>query len=78
MRWKINNPSPKEGNIRRRNKFAFFPTVVGDYRVWLEKYQVTEECTKYIDASYGKYMYTWTEVSRRTLEHNNSVFHHPV
>ena len=71
MRWKTNKPEPKEGDIRYRNKFAFFPTVVNDYRVWLESYQVTEEFKKIaaLDTSYIDWKLEWVEVSRRTCDY---------
>lgn len=41
MRWKkVEN---KEGDIRTRTKFAWFPTQVETYTVWLEFYLVKEE-----------------------------------
>jgi hypothetical protein len=41
MRWKIEAP-PKEGDWRRRIKFAWFPTQVEDHMVWLETYSIKE------------------------------------
>lgn len=41
MRWK--KIEPKEGDVRTRQKFAWFPTQVEDYTVWLEFYIVKEQ-----------------------------------
>ena len=41
MRWKIKTP-PKEGDWRYRHKFAWFPTQVENYVVWLETFFVKE------------------------------------
>ncbi len=56
MKWKIKQ-EPKLGNIRCRRVFAWMPTVVGEYIVWLERYEVKEE---YI-------MDEWVEVDRWDL-----------
>lgn len=38
MRWRL-TPSPKEGNRRKRVKFAWFPVLVeGNGVIWLESY----------------------------------------
>jgi hypothetical protein len=67
MRWLTKRPEPKVGDIRRRNKFAFLPTKVDEYTVWLESYQVTEEYKAMYDFQEVSMM--WIEVSRRTLEY---------
>jgi hypothetical protein len=36
-------PTPEFGDKRRRNKFAYIPTKVGNVIVWLESYTVYEE-----------------------------------
>lgn len=41
MRWKIKAP-PKQGDWRYRHKFAFFPTQVENYMVWLETFYIKE------------------------------------
>ncbi len=38
MKWKINTSS-----IRVRKCFAFLPTVVGQWKVWLQHYYVKEQ-----------------------------------
>lgn len=67
MRWKIKNREPKEGDIRHRNIFALFPTVVGEYKVWLEKYQITEEYKALYD--FVDIEMNWIEISRRTCDY---------
>jgi hypothetical protein len=47
MKWKTVKPVPKHGEIRKRNKFAWRPTEVEDYTVWLEFYQITEMRIEY-------------------------------
>lgn len=67
MRWKSDNQEPKAGDIRHRNKFAWLPTRVNDYGVWLETYQVTEEYKAmydFVDATME-----WVEISRRTNDY---------
>lgn len=68
MRWKIKNPEPKIGDIRHLKAFALFPTIVGQYIVWLETFQVTEEYMMSLDAA-GTPRPEWIEVSRRTLDY---------
>lgn len=65
MKWKI-NPAPKVGDIRKRRVFAWDITKVGDYYVWLETYQVTEEWTvhKPIDVWDWPHRSWWCETSR--------------
>lgn len=44
MKWEIkSSPDSKVGDRRKIRKFAWFPTRVGIFRVWLEYYQVTQE-----------------------------------
>jgi hypothetical protein len=47
MKWKTVKPVPKHGEIRTRRKFAWWPTKVKDYTVWLETYQITEMRIEY-------------------------------
>lgn len=68
MRWKIKNPKPKVGDIRHIKAFALFPTIVGQYIVWLETFQVTEEYMMSLDAA-GTPRPEWEEISRRTLDY---------
>jgi hypothetical protein len=67
MRWLTERPEPKVDDIRHRNKFAFLPTKVGRYTVWLEFYQVTEEYKTMYDFQEVNMM--WVEVSRRTCDY---------
>ena len=41
MKWKAKK-QPKEGDFRCRKVFAWFPTKVEEYTVWLETYEVKE------------------------------------
>ena len=41
MKWKAKK-EPKEGDFRCRKVFAWFPTRVNDYTVWLESFEVKE------------------------------------
>lgn len=68
MRWKLKNPKPKIGDIRHLKAFALFPTIVGQYIVWLETFQVTEEYMMSLDAA-GTPRPEWEEISRRTLDY---------
>lgn len=47
MIWKM-KPSPRIGDGRIRNHFAFIPTRVGNYWVWLQWYFVQEEFCRYV------------------------------
>jgi len=69
MKWKA-DPTPKVGDIRKWRVFAWRKTKVGDYWVWLETYQVTEEWCVHIpvDVWDGPRRSWWCEVSRETLE----------
>ena len=42
MKWLIKNEQPKHGDYRTTYKFAWVPTVVKEYKVWLEFYTITE------------------------------------
>lgn len=68
MRWKIKIPEPKIDDIRHRNVFAFLPTAIGNYKVWLEFYQVTEEYMLIVGPD-GEPKPQWKEVSRRTCDY---------
>lgn len=68
MRWKLKNPKPKIGDIRHIKAFALFPTIVGQYIIWLETFQVTEEYMMSLDAA-GTPRPEWEEISRRTLDY---------
>jgi hypothetical protein len=52
MRWrvepKIQKKSPQHGDYRTRRVFAWTPTKVNDYMVWLEFYRIYE---KYIEST---------------------------
>lgn len=72
MKWKL-QPEPKEGDIRRVVKFAFFPTITEfegiKYRVWLETYQITEcyVMTASMDDFYRHGRYYWKELCKVPL-----------
>jgi hypothetical protein len=58
MRWK-DKTVYQIGHHRERFPFAWTPTRVGDYTVWLERYWVKE---KLVGIAYDKEM--WVEVER--------------
>ena len=53
MKWNA-KPSPKEGDVKQKTKFALFPTLMEDKWIWLESY-----IQFYI---YEKYLYTYDVV----------------
>jgi hypothetical protein len=57
MKWK-EKTEPYHGERRTYQKFAWMPIKVGEYTVWLEAYQVTEE--------FGTYS-RWKIVSKEPL-----------
>jgi hypothetical protein len=70
MKWKTETTTPKVGDIRKRRVFAWSKTKVGDYWVWLETYQITEEWYVHVpidpwDGFRGSW---WLEISREVLE----------
>lgn len=67
MRFKI-KPIPKEpevGDTRTIYKFAWKPTIVCKYKVWLEKYKITEEYT-YVKVEHDEVFpkFGWVEIKR--------------
>lgn len=60
MKWKANS-KPKEGDIRYRRKFAWFPVHcyidTEMYYIWLETYQVKERYEKILVQEDGYYRY---------------------
>lgn len=64
MRWN-RKPAPAAGqwNIRERRVFAWKPTPVGDYIVWLEWFAVHEQFFQPASGSPG----WWKESSRNVL-----------
>lgn len=69
MRWIINKPEPEIGDIRHRLKFAFLPTKVNRYKVWLESYQVTESYQEVVSSTDDIPFTCWVEISRRTCDY---------
>ena len=71
MRWKIKQQEWVEGSIRKRYRFAWFPTKVGNVMVWLERYVVKEqlECATVINEGFTCRELRWTEISRDTLDY---------
>lgn len=69
MRWKTVDITPIEGYTRLRRKFAFLPTTVGDYTVWLETYESVQvyrfgpRATKVGTV----HKYAWDEIERNLL-----------
>lgn len=72
MRWKA-DPTPMEGEIRKRCKFAWFPTLVGDHVVWLERFGIEEKYTMSLgfdsDAKMPYHVLEWVEINRYTLDY---------
>jgi len=72
MRWKADS-IPKEGDTRKRHRFAFFPTLVGDQVVWLERYGIKQKymATLSFDQDTGTPypVVMWVEVERYTLDY---------
>jgi hypothetical protein len=63
MRFYLNS-TPEYGALRKRNKFAYFPTKVGNVVVWLESYTVYEKYTQ-IRREFGEpTKYGWQETDR--------------
>lgn len=72
MRFKIKQPpkKPKLGDTRNINKFAWKPTIVGNYKVWLESYQVTEQYkTNQANKLSDDFECVWVEIKRGTLDY---------
>ena len=67
MRWKA-KPIPKVGDFRERFPFAWLPTEVGEYTVWLERYWVKEELTHVavLDEGVVYPVERWVERERNT------------
>lgn len=74
MKWLLNEKHPKEGDIRVKRKFAWFPTLAIDeagveYKVWLETYLISEVYKK-VAVNHGSFMgweLRWVEYKRNTL-----------
>lgn len=65
MRWRTPAPPryPTSGELRTRYVFAWTPTVVGKYTVWLERYAINERFFQPVGGGPG----WWTETDRSTL-----------
>lgn len=64
MRWKTAKPPPpKGGDTRSRKVFAWRPTKVGEYTVWLERYIIEEQYFQPAGGNPG----WWSEKGRYTL-----------
>jgi hypothetical protein len=55
MKWLHPKPEPVVGQTRERFPFAWLPTQVGRYRMWLERYWLKEVYTHDL---------TWVEIER--------------
>ena len=70
MRWKADQ-TPKEGDTRERRKFAWFPTLIGEYYVWLERYGITEKYMATLrfdfDTKMPYHVLEWVETEQYTL-----------
>lgn len=61
MRWKTNKTSPPKGEDKRvRYVFAWKPTEVGKYTVWLERYAVEESFFQPAGGNPGWWFHTGT------------------
>ncbi len=72
MKWKRFDPSSLIDTEKTVTKFAFWPTKVKEYTVWLETYEVRLRFSRKIGWSMSMgdcyYYYEWDEVERNTLE----------
>lgn len=70
MKWKIKAepPPPKAGDTRIRVVFAWKPVVVGEYKVWLEHYRVSEKCVMKT-VGFGVKEPVWEEVGREAVHY---------
>ena len=68
MKWKAKK-EPKEGDFRCRKVFAWFPTRVNDYTVWLESFEVKEvyQMVALTDENVIHGQLEWVEVDRWDL-----------
>lgn len=39
MKWRAPIEHPKEGDLKVVTKYAWLPTQVGEYKIWLQQYQ---------------------------------------
>lgn len=74
MKWKI-RPIPKIGDIMTKTEFAWFPTRIGNTRVWLEKYTAIYEYVKYRHwgnpmGGAGADMTEWRLITKKIGVHN--------
>ncbi len=78
MRWKIQPApdDPKEGDTRYIRKFAWLPTIINNYKVWLETYGVTQEYKAIPHKLWKNYRemvtvhrYEWVDIRRETLDY---------
>lgn len=64
MKWKMTDKMPpKGGDIRTVRRFAWKPTQIGRYTVWLERFEIE---LRYFQPESGNAGW-WSEVERRTL-----------
>ena len=63
MRWKIKNHEPLVGDTRTRIAFTWFPTIVYQEVVWLEKIKITERWIQDPDI----HVMRWVEIFRETI-----------
>ena len=43
MRWPNNDHKPSGGETRINRRFAWKPIVIGQWEIWLEYYEITEQ-----------------------------------
>lgn len=70
MKWLNSKSEPNPGEIRKRYVWALWPTQVNQYRVWLERYEVTEVYQEVLDYEFELPVrrFRWVEQDRTTCE----------
>ena len=66
MKWISNKPIPKIGDTREKFPFAWLPTQVDQYIVWLERYWIKEKLVmlSQIDEGESRPIECWVEIER--------------
>lgn len=71
MKWLNPKPKPVIGDIRGRFPFAWLPTQVDQYIVWLERYWIKEQLTMISQIDEGEVypVEGWVEIDRGVPVH---------
>ena len=67
MRWKV-EAKPKHGEIRHVAKFAWWPTLVSDHKIWLENYVSVQEHQRIWNCRSETYGCFWSEIERKLVD----------